>query len=234
MTKIIKNRSGSTKTILNKVVSNGDQIDAQSIYFNQLPNNQEILNLISSGDYIVNDGLSDLGIEEALAHVKVGTKLVQTWIGLLAGVGENAPEIVEVSSAAVGFKMEVGDKLFSNDKYESLVGNRIEFSIYAIVDNSITNRWVSFDINLKTININGGDNGNTIDQTFQFGPFEVPTTPNEVFVMSGSIPSGIVTSDNSIIMLGVERTDTTQYNKTQPINDPIVLFISKTYRKSLG
>jgi len=186
MTKIIKNQSGITRTILNKVVPNGGQIDVQSIYFNEIPNNQEIIDSIQSGDYVVNDGTEDLTIEAALAHINAGTRIVQSHVELLPGVGANAPEVVELSASTSGFKMEIGDKLFSNDKYESLVGNNIEFNIYAAVDNSVADKWVSFDISLKTLNINGGGDATLTDSTYQFGPFEIPTTPYEVFVMTGS------------------------------------------------
>ena len=234
MTKIIKNQSGITRTILNKVVPNGGQIDVQSIYFNELPNNQEIISLIQSGDYIVNDGIEDLTIEAAIAHVNAGTRIVESHVELLPGVGATSPEVVQVNAATSGFKMEIGDKVFSNDKYESLVGNNIKFNIYAIIDNSDADKWVSFDVSLKSLSNSGGGDGTSVDQTYSFGPFEVPTTPNEVFVMSGEIPSGIIDSSNSTIFFGGERTDVTNLGKQNPTNDPIVLFISKSYRKSVG
>ena len=70
VTKIFKNKSGSDLIIFNKIVPDDGSYDVPQRYWADGPADDGLIALISSGDIVVNDGTSDLSIQNAIAWVK--------------------------------------------------------------------------------------------------------------------------------------------------------------------
>lgn len=67
--KIIRNESGETRRILNRDISHGESYDIPSGQWMKLYMDDSIRSYITSGDYIVNDGTTDLSAEAGLIHI---------------------------------------------------------------------------------------------------------------------------------------------------------------------
>lgn len=70
LTKIIKNVSGETRQILKRDVANNSQYDIPSHLWLELADDTAIHDYITSGDYIVNNGTSDLSASDGVKFVK--------------------------------------------------------------------------------------------------------------------------------------------------------------------
>jgi len=66
ITKIIKNRSGETRNILNRQVAHGEDYEISANFWLKLYEDLIIAENVTNGDYIVNDGNSDLTPEKGL------------------------------------------------------------------------------------------------------------------------------------------------------------------------
>jgi hypothetical protein len=66
VTKIFRNESGAELLIFNRRIANGDSYNVPTIYWADGYSSTELQALIASGDVVVNDGISDLSISDAL------------------------------------------------------------------------------------------------------------------------------------------------------------------------
>lgn len=69
MAKIIRNESGSTAQIINRDIDDGDSYDVPPSMWADLTQDTALHALVSSGDYVVNDGTDDLSAADGVAHL---------------------------------------------------------------------------------------------------------------------------------------------------------------------
>lgn len=68
--KIIKNLSGSTQQIINRVINNNDSYDVAPNFWLDLAKDSDVISKVTSGDYVINDGTSDLSVSDGLYHIQ--------------------------------------------------------------------------------------------------------------------------------------------------------------------
>lgn len=231
--KIVKNRSGLERSILNRLVADNEDYNVQPIYYAKLAEDVEIAAYVTSGEYVINDGNTDLPIDVALVHIRniQGVVFEHNDITLLPGIGVNAPEIITLSAAATGHKMMVGEKVFGQTRIDHLAGGDVVLQLHQAIDNTEPDRWIQYDVSyftssgsdLKPLNVPTG--------AVTMGPMEVPTVAFGMFESTVVIPGTAWANSEHYLFVGVERVEAV--GKTAPTNDPVILRYCKRYYKRL-
>lgn len=231
--KIIRNESGSTKQILNRDIADGSSYEIPTHLWLELSRDPDIESFIISGDYIVNDGVDDLISSVGLVHVQniAGVDREHSDITLLPAITLNAPEVVSISAASIGFSMIIGDEIYGQSRIDNYVGDVVSVQLHLCIDNNLSDRWIQFNLNYITTNGYNDKNMNTLTGTLQIGPIEVPTTPWRIFEVEANVPSSDFANGEHYLFIGIERVTAT--GKTAPTNNPAILRYCKEYWKKL-
>lgn len=129
--KILKNQSGSDLVFGSRVVSNGEQITLSKHYWLDIAEKIEILDLVTSGDIIVNDGTEDLSPSLGREHLE----LVEGWT--------KAEDII----------FENNSNGFSSDRVQSAIEEVRNspvggLDLYEFKENSsANNKWLEYGAN---------------------------------------------------------------------------------------
>lgn len=196
--------------------------------YSQWSANTTAHNLITSGDIVVNNGSQDLSAEVGLVHIQNGVAFKHDDVALLPIVGEDAATLVSICPAAIGYQLDIGDKVYGQTRIDRLVGKAVQFQIHMTIDNSESDKWVQFEISYFTTN--GRDDLkqiNSIDGTVNTIVKEVPSTPYLVFEAVVDIPTTAFDNDETYLFLGIKRIS--PVGKTSPTNSPIILRYCKRY-----
>lgn len=231
--KIIKNQSGETRRIVNREVPDMGQLDVQPIFWLDMSIDTELQDYVSTGDYVINDGVNDLPIDLALAHLENQSGIVfeHNDITLLPAVGENAPEIAKISNSLVGHCLLVGEEIFGQTRIDNLAGGEVVFQMHLAINNTTADRWVKYELSYFTTSGHDEKPCNTPDGVVTIGPVEVPTTAFGVFEVHAAIPETAWENGERYMFVGVKRVTAT--GKTAPTNHPITLRYCKQYYKRL-
>lgn len=234
--KILKNTSGSDIDISRTglTIPAGEQIELVpqqfSLYSN--PNTiDEITTVLNSEGLVVNDGNQDFPSDVGKAHLENVNGVIREHndVTLLPGFGENAPELVRISDALIGFCMREGDEIFAETRLNNYAGNSVEFQIHIAIDNDVSDRWIQFEVNYWTTNGVDDKAANVLSGTLTMGPVEVPDTPWRVFESEVSIPASAFANGEKYLYVGIKRV--TAAGKTAPANHPTVLRYCKKFWK---
>jgi len=231
--KIIQNVSGTTKQILNRDVANGDSYDVPPHLWSELAIDTEIHNAVTAEEYIINNEMVDLVAEVGLAHLQVIGGVVDNHsdITLLPAVTENAPAVIRISDAAIGFDMDIGTEIFGHSRINNYAGNGVNVQLHMAINNTEADRWIQFNVHYITTNGRTDKQMNSVNGTLQMGPVAVPTTAWRVFEEEVTIPSTAFDNGEVYIYIGVERVEAV--GKTAPTNNPVVLRYCKKYWERL-
>lgn len=230
ISKIIRNNKTSTDVWGGVTLAPSESYTLSTTQYSEWAANPKVIADIQSGDLIVNNGNSDLNAKLGELHIKSGVVFAHEDVALLPGAGTNAPALVPVNSSAVGFDMEIGDKIYGQTRIDGLVGDFVEFQIHYTINNSDLNRNIQFDLtyfttngrsDLKTINISDG--------TVTIGPDVVENTPWLVREVVVNIPATAFQKGETYLFVGITRVDPTPL--ASPTENPIVLRYCKRYYK---
>ena len=230
--KIVINNTGGIYQIINRDVEHGSSYDVPPALWFEASNNIALHSLISSGDMIVNDGFVNLPITVALQHIKSidGVFFEHADITLLPIATENAPELVKLSNASIGFKMDIGDEIYGQSRIDNYTGGPLQVQLHMCVDNSVGDRWCKFEVSYILTNGRDDRSMNQTDGALPLGPLEAPITPYRIFEGIIEIPEEEV-GNASYIFIGIKRVAAT--GKTEVSNSPIALRYCKRYYKKL-
>lgn len=229
--KIITNDSGSTATYGGKTLADQESYELSKFEWVRWAADNNIHNAISSGDLLVGNGSENFDVELGLAHIQNPPGIIREHsdVTLLPGFGENAPEIVRISPALIGFCMRNADEIFGETRLNNYAGGDVQFQLHLAIDNSTADRWIQFDVHYWTTNGLDDKPANVESGTLQMGPVEVPTTPWLVFEEEVSIPASEFANGEKYLFVSIERVTAT--GKTAPANHPTVLrYCKKFYR----
>lgn len=231
--KIITNVSGSDYEIIGKVLSNNEQYDVEAHFWLELTKSSTILDDVLNGNLIVSDGIRTLAARVGREHLATvqGVIFEHNDITLLPLVTENAPELIKISDASIGFRMEIGDEIYGQSRIDNYAGGVLQIQLHLCADNIIADRWAKFDISYILTDGLGNRNMNVIDNVRSLGPIEISTTPYQIMEKYIEIPENEVLGAN-YVFIGVKRVAAT--GKTEVTNSPIVLRYCKRYYKKLG
>lgn len=232
--KIITNLTGDVYQIVNRDIANTASYDIEPNLWLELAHDSEIASLVLSGDLTVNDGTDDLVSEVGVAHVTniQGVEKSHTDVTLLPAVGENAPSFVVINGLAAGHQMEINDTIYGQSRTDNIAGGNISLQLHCVIDNSITDRWIQFEVKIKTTTGNLDKTLVTPDETIVIGPIEVPSTPFMIFEVQGDIPSSYFDNEEKYFLFEVKRVTAT--GKTAPTNNVIVWRYCKEYYKVIN
>lgn len=230
ITKIVKNNKTITDVWGGVTLAPSESYTLSTTQYSEWAANPKVLADIQSGDLIINDGNSDLNTILGELHIKSGIVFVHEDVALLPGAGVNAPGLIPVDSSAVGFNMEIGDKIYGQTRIDGLVGDFVEFQIHYTINNSVANRNIQFELTYFTTN---GRNDlktiNTPDGTITIGPDVVEDTPWLVREVVVNIPATAFQNDETYLFVGITRVDPTPL--VSPTENPIILRYCKRYYK---
>ena len=230
ITKVVKNNKATADVWGGVTLAPSESYTLSTTQYSEWAANPKVLVDIQSGDLIVNDGNSDLNSTLGELHIKSGVVFVHEDVALLPGAGINAPALVPVNSSAVGFDMEIGDKIYGQTRIDGLVGDFVEFQIHYTINNADANRNIQFELAYFTTD--GKSDSKTInvaDGTVTMGPDVVEDTPWLVREIVVNIPATAFQSDETYLFVGITRTDPTPL--ASPTNNPIILRYCKRYYK---
>lgn len=230
ITKIVKNNKASTDVWSGVTIQPTETYTIPATQYSEWAVNPKVTADIQSGDLVVNDGNSDLSAKLGELHIKSGVVFVHEDVSLLPGAGIDAPELVPVNGSAIGFNMEIGDKIFGQTRIDGLVGDFVEIQVHYTIDNSDANKNIQFDLEYFTTD--GRSDSKTIDSadgTVQLGPQVVEDTPWLVREAVVEIPSTFFQNDETYLYFGITRVDPTPLDS--PTNNPLVLRYCKRYYK---
>lgn len=232
--KIIKNLTGGVYQIVNRDIADNTSYDIEPNLWLELAHDSAIASLVLSGDLSVNDGTDDLDPEVGVAHITniQGVEKSHTDVTLLPAVGENAPNFVVVNGLAAGHQMGVNDTIYGQSRADNRAGGNIGLQLHCVIDNSTADRWIQFEVKVKTTSGNMDKTLVTADETIVIGPIEVPTTPFMIFEVHEDIPSSYFSNDEKYFLFEVKRVTAT--GKTAPTNDVIVWRYCKEYYKVIS
>lgn len=227
--KIIKNLTGSTYQIINRDIANNSSYDIDQSFWLELSNDTSIHDLISAGTLVMNDGSIDLPESVGVAHAESITGVVKHHgdITLLSSIGENAPAVVKISNAVVGFEMEINDEIYGQSRVDNYAGGDVKIQIHMAINNTVADRWIQFEVSYWTTNGLNDKNADIVTDTLIMGPIEVPTTAYRIFETSVSVPSSAFSSNEKYIFIGIKRVVAT--GKTAPANNPTIFRYCKEY-----
>lgn len=233
MAKIVKNTTNSDITLSSVgriLFANSDYVIPPLEYglWAEQDSLDEISPIISSGDIIIGDVGENFPANIALSHLSNNIVFVHDDIGLLPGAGENAPSLISVGSSAVGFSLDIGDKIYGQTRIDRLLGSFVEFQIHYTIDNADADRYVQFEFSYFTSN--GSSDFKTInipDGTITVGPHLVSSSPFLMRQVVVNIPTTSFNSGENYLFVGVTRVSPT--SGSSPTNNPIVLRYCKRY-----
>lgn len=194
----------------------------------------ELSPLILSEDIVVNDGKNDLPPAIGIAHIQYGVGFIHEDIGLLPIVGDSAPALVEICPAAIGYEMQVGNKIYGQTRIDRLVGDFVQIQLHMAINNDESDKWVQFEI--KYFTTNGRNDSKQISQedgTVLTELKEVPTLPYSVFESVANIPSEVFQDDEIYLFFSVKRV-TPAESKDSPENNVLALRYCKRYYQAFS
>ena len=228
--RIIKNLSGETKQILKRTVVNGDQFDIPPHLWLELIDNTGIFELVTSGDYVVNDGDIDLSPDAAILHLQLSVDAVHEPVEFSAIFGDNTPEVAALNEATYGLKFDIGDEIRMVTHLDNpLPTEDISLQLHLGIDNTVADRWVQFEITFLTTTGIGDKTLNTHDAVINTSQIEVPTTPYLIFDIVTLLPVEYFENGEDNIFFKIRRID--PIGKTSPENRPALVRVDKIYRR---
>lgn len=228
ITKIVKNNKASSDVWGGVTIPPAGTYTVPATQYSEWAVNPKILTDIQSGDLVVNDGNSDLDATLGELHIKSGVVFVHEDVALLPGAGLDAPALVPVNSSAIGFNMDIGDKIYGQTRIAGLVGDFVEFQIHYTIDNSDANRNIQFELSYFTTDgVSDSKTINVADGTIDIGPDVVEDTPWLVREAVVEIPTSAFQSGEVYLFVGITRVDPTPL--ASPTNNPIILRYCKRY-----
>lgn len=229
ISKTVRNESGSTLTVGGVTLLNGESYTLPKTQYTEWSINPNLESLIQSGDLVVSNSEGDLGVELGKLHMTSGIVFNHEDIFLPPAIGINAPELVSIDGASVGFCMEIGNVIYGQTKVDGLVGDIFELQVHYTIDNSILDRHIEFEVSYFTTNgVSDYKNINTGSSTVTLGPVEVEDSPWVVRQAVVNLPTSAFTADETYLFFGIKRV-TPSGGLTSPANDPVVLRYCKRY-----
>lgn len=233
MAKIVKNTTNSNiilSSIGRTLFANSDYTVPPSEYglWAEQDNLDEISSDISIGNITIGDGSSVFPSNIAISHLSNSIVFVHDDIGLLPGAGENAPSLISIGGSAVGFSLDIGDKIYGQTRIDRLLESFVEFQIHYTIDNADAERYVQFEVNYFTSN--GSSDFKTInvsDGMITVGPHLVASSPFLMRPVGVNIPTSSFNSGENYLFVGITRVSPT--SGLSPINNPVVLRYCKRY-----
>jgi len=230
--KILINNSGETLQILRREVEDQSQYEIPHYFWDELSDNSDIADKIISGDLIVNNGDETLTAEVGLAHIQNGVLKVSRSMNIIAGLGENCPELIQLNSASVGFEVEINDKGYVKARADNIIGDSVGLTFYFCSSNTESKKYISFKAHILTTNGSADKYLDQKDQEFSFGPVELETDPYKIFKYTVQLPATLFQNAEHFIFIGLERVENSTSYET-PISNPIIVQIDQTYWKKV-
>lgn len=231
--KILKNNTENTIQILSKDVLSQESYEINPCKWDKLSESIDIESLIQSGNIIVNNGCEDLSSVLGIEHVKTGITKVCEPVVIIPGIGDNNPELILLNHASYGYKAQIGDTGYFQVHADNLIGTDIQVSISYCINNDQSDKWVVFEIYLLSTNGEMDKIVTNYDVNAVYGPFEVHNIPYQIKTRTVDMPPQLFNNNEKTLFFGLKRLDATDYNKTNPTNDPIVLKICVSYYKKV-
>jgi hypothetical protein len=230
---IIKNTDSVEHSWGGIIIAATSQYSMQEVDRIRFQSDEAFLTDLASGLAVVNNGEDDLVPDQGLLHLHNKLIFIHDDMDLYPGVGENAAAAKRVSAAVAGFEFKIGDEMFTQARLDDIVGDEVEFESHWCINNAVADRWVAFEVGLISTSGGGDKVMTTPDVVATAGPFLVPTTPNQIFRFSGTLPSSYFQNGEKYIYFGIKRIDVVPLGKTNPTNNPVLFRICKIYTRSL-
>lgn len=229
-TKIVTNTTINPITRLGVILQPSIAYEIPKESFAEWSVNAQVVSDIENGDIIVNNGVEDLSVQLALAHIDSGISFVHEDVSLLPAIGLDSPELIRLCPTTIGYNMEIGNEIFAQTRIDKLVGDFVQIQIHYTINNNESDKWVQFDVSYFTTDGRSDlKQVNTPDGTVTIGPDEVETSPYLVRESVVNIPTTAFNSDENYLFLGIKRVAPTA--KNSPTNNPIALRYCKRYYK---
>lgn len=228
--RIIKNLSGVQKQILNRDVADGEYYDIPPHLWLELMDNTEVLSLISSGDYVVNDGYIDLSPDAGILHIQWRMDIIHEPVQFSNIIGDNVPRIVMLNSATYGLSFDIENELYLFSHLDNPIASEdISIQLHLALDNTLADRWVQFEITFLSTTGILDKQLNTHDAIITTSKVEVPTDTFRVFDIKTKLTSQYFQNGEDNIFLKIKRINI--LDKTSPINNPILVRVDQIYRR---
>jgi hypothetical protein len=227
--KIVRNESGSTIQILNREMADTESYDVPPHMWAELAFDSDLHSLVTSGDFVINDGNVDLIAPVGLAHIQNIQGVVRNHsdITLLPAVTENAPAIKRLSDASIGFYMEIDNEIYGQSRINNYAGDDVEVQLHMAIDNTTADRWIEFEVSYITTNGLNDKAMDVVNGVLQMGAIEVPTTAYRIFEAVVNIPASAFANGEKYIYIGIKRVIAA--GETAPTDHPVILRYCKRY-----
>ena len=233
VTTIVKNTDSVEHEWGGRIYAASSQYAIEEVDRIRLLSDIAFLTDLNSAVAVINNGDIDLPSDQGLLYLQKQLIFIHEDMDLYPAVGPNAAAAVKVSDAIAGFSFSIGDEMFTQGRLDDIVGDSVEFEAHFCIDNTVADRWIAFQISLLTTTGGGDKIVTTPDIVATAGPFELPTTANEIFRVSGILPSTYFQNGEKYIYFGMKRIDVTSLSKTNPTNNPVLFRICKIYTRRL-
>ena len=228
--RIIKNESGASAQILNRDIDDGASYDVPTHLWLELSGDSSIHDLITSGDFVVNDGDEDLSAEAGFLHAQGRLNEAHEPIQFSPPIGINAPEAVALNGAAYGYALDIGSELYTfSHLHHPIPSEDVTFQLHMAIDNSTADRWIQFEFTFLTTTGIGDKQMNSHDAIIETAQLEVPTTPFLIFDLKTVLPAEYFENGEDNIFLKIKRI--TAAGKTAPTNRPVIVRVDKIYKQ---
>lgn len=228
--KIIKNISGSQIQILNRLVDNNDQYNVPQNLWLELAENTIIQTLVSSGDFIVNNGEKDLSVQAGLLHLRDELLSVHEPVQYISIIGENAPAAVYLGGAAYGYSLNIGEEIYTFNHLDNLINSEpITIQLHLAIDNTEADKWIQFEYTILTTTGIADKQMNTVDAIINTDQKEIPIVSNLIFDLKKELPSIYFENEEDNLFIKIKRIN--PFGKSSPTNNPAIIRIDKIYNK---
>lgn len=230
---IVKNTDAILHSWGGREIPSNDQYTLQEVDRIRFLSDPDFLANLTAAIAVINNGEDDLLPEEGLLYLNKQLIFIHEDMDLYPAISENAASAVRVSSSVAGFQFRIGDEMFTQGRLDDIIGTDVMFEAHLCIDNTVADRWIAFEISLITTTGGGDKVMTTPDIVATAGPFEVPTTANQIFRINGTLPATYFSNGEKYVYFGLKRADVTGLGKTNPINNPILFRICKIYTRRL-
>ena len=231
-TKIVTNTTQQALTRVGVILEPSVPYNIPTESFVEWSVNPAVMDDISNGSILVNNGEENLDIDLALAHIQTGITFVHEDVTLLPAIGLDAPALVRVCDTTVGFEVSIDNEVFAQTRIDRLVGDFVELQIHYTIDNEELDKWLEFEVSYFTTNGRSDSKPiNTPDGVVSIGPLEIANSPYLVREAVVNIPTEAFNSDENYLFVGIKRVIPSE-SKSSPTNNPIFLRYCKRYYKA--
>src|SRR4030042_5345312 len=229
----LKNNTESIKLWGGKEYAASEEYNLQRVDHDKLLDDFIFMDDLYDGYAVLNDGYSIVSSDTAELILKNQIRVVHDSLIMYHGVGIQAPALFEIDRIIAGDMFCIGDILYGYTKLEGMIDADFKICMTFIINNDEINKWIRFEFAM--VFTSGEDNTIfTIPQVIvQLDALEVPDTPFRIFKQVVILPSELLDISKRYIFGSIKRIEVESLQKSNPINDPVLIGFDKIHRQKL-